>query len=490
MKIRKTEPKNNKYYVRQVSGGLNGAVEGYPVVRGENVLCNCVGYANGRFNEIINDPNLKGVDKKFKYQLVCNAENFIEAAKRQGLKISKTPIEGGIMVWQKGATLSSGDGAGHVEVVEQVYEDGSILCSSSGWAGWAFRTMKRTNSNGNWGQASPYRFRGCIINPSVKDPKVVPIPPLEIDGIGGVATVSAMQRFFGTTQDGVISGQIKSLEKYFPSFTSVTWGGGGSNCVKKLQKWLGVAEDGTIGKETVKAWQKKLGLTVDGVFGKKSMKAWQKYLNENEKADFKAKTSNKVIDVSYVQSAIDWKKVKADGIQGAIVRCGYRGYGNGKLREDDMFMKHITGAHKAGLKVGVYFFTEAITAKEGKEEAAYTLNLVKKAGIPLAYPIAVDTEHINASGVRANDLSKSKRTACIKAFCEEIKRQGYTPMIYASTSWLNNQLDMSKLPYDVWCAQYYKVCEYKGKYVMWQYTSEGRVDGVKGNVDISRSYLK
>ena len=86
MKIRTKQPKNNKYYIRTVSGGLNGAVAGKPTISGANVLCNCVGYANGRFNESINDPDLKGVIFKFKYQLTCNAENFIESAKKQGLK--------------------------------------------------------------------------------------------------------------------------------------------------------------------------------------------------------------------------------------------------------------------------------------------------------------------------------------------------------------------------------------------------------------------
>lgn len=168
MKIRKTKPNNNPYYIRQVTGGLNGAVEGYPVIKGANVLCNCVGFANGRFNEILNDPDLKGVKKHFKYQLVCNAENFIESAKRQGLKISKKPVVGGIMVWQKGSTLHGYDGAGHVEVVEKINADGSIVCSSSGYNGWAFRLTKRKNSNGRWGQPDGYKYRGCIINPSIK----------------------------------------------------------------------------------------------------------------------------------------------------------------------------------------------------------------------------------------------------------------------------------------------------------------------------------
>ena len=284
MKTRITQPKNNKYYIRTVSGGYNGAVAGKPTISGANVLCNCVGYANGRFNEIIGDPELKGVAIKFKYQLVCNAENFIESAKKQGLKISSTPIQGGIMVWQKGKTLGGGDGAGHVAVVEEVYSDGTILTSESGWNAWAFKTVRRSNSNGRWGQASAYKFRGCIINPSVKDAKVVPAPKLTVDGIGGEATVRATQKFLGTPQDGVISGQNKSLAKYYPSLKAVEFGKGGSTCVRYLQKWLGVPQDGVLDQQTIKRWQYVIGVDNDGIFGTASMKAWQKYLNEHDKA--------------------------------------------------------------------------------------------------------------------------------------------------------------------------------------------------------------
>lgn len=284
MKTRMTQPKNNKYYIRTVTGGLNGAVAGSPTISGANVLCNCVGYANGRFNEIINDPNLMGINLRFRYQLTCNAENFIESAKRQGLKISATPIQGGIMVWQKGRTLGGGDGAGHVAVVEQVYNDGTILTSESGWASWAFKTVRRSNNNGRWGQNSAYRFRGCIINPSVRNAKVVPAPKLTVDGIGGTCTIRAMQRFFGTPQDGVLSGQRKSESKYYPSIKAVEYGKGGSACVKKLQKWVGVSQDGVLGEKTIKAWQKKIGVASDGLFGANSMRAWQEYLNKHEKA--------------------------------------------------------------------------------------------------------------------------------------------------------------------------------------------------------------
>lgn len=173
------QPKNSKYYIRQANGGLNGAVAGCVGSTGRpdptaNVLANCVGFANGRFNQIINDPDLRGINKSFKYQLVCNAENFIESAKKQGLKISKTPTLGGIMVWQKGPTLNGYDGAGHVAVVEQINSDGSIITSESAWNGFIFKRVSRTNSNGRWGMADGYKFRGCIINPSVKTNSVTP----------------------------------------------------------------------------------------------------------------------------------------------------------------------------------------------------------------------------------------------------------------------------------------------------------------------------
>ena len=170
MKKRTTQPKNNKYYIRQATGGLNGAVAGYPTIAGANVLANCVGYANGRFNEIINDPDIKGKVKAFKYQLVCNAENFIERAMSMGLKISRKPTLGGIMVWQKGNTLGGKDGAGHVCVVEKIVNENKIITSESGYnAKNAFWTQTRTNSNGNWGAGPEYKFRGCIINPAVNE---------------------------------------------------------------------------------------------------------------------------------------------------------------------------------------------------------------------------------------------------------------------------------------------------------------------------------
>ena len=196
----------------------------------------------------------------------------------------------------------------------------------------------------------------------------------------------------------------------------------------------------------------------------------------------------RVIDVSTFQQDVDWSKVKKTDIKGVMIRCGFRSYVNGKLTEDNMFRTHVKGAKNTSLKLGVYFFSQAISEEEAKGEARFTIKLLKDVGLKPFFPIAIDTEAIADSKARANGLSTAQRTKVIKAFCEEIIAQGYTPMIYASTAWLNTRLDMSKLPYKVWVAQYAPICQYKGKYQMWQYTDSGKVDGIQGKVDISDDY--
>ena len=163
MKIRTTKPSNNKYYLRKVSGGYSDAVRGNPCDPKADVLSNCVGYANSRFAEIIGK-------NKIQYQLVCDAENFIEHAKRMGLKVQQKPCKGGIMVWRCGDIYSSADGRGHVAIVEKDESEmgsGYVLTSESEAGGVAFHNVKRSNSNGRWGMSSKYQYRGCIVNPAV-----------------------------------------------------------------------------------------------------------------------------------------------------------------------------------------------------------------------------------------------------------------------------------------------------------------------------------
>lgn len=193
------------------------------------------------------------------------------------------------------------------------------------------------------------------------------------------------------------------------------------------------------------------------------------------------------IDVSKWQADIDWKAVKAAGIDFAIIRVGYRGSETGVLVEDPYYRKNIEGATKAGLKVGVYFFTQAITEAEAVEEASMALSLTS--GYKLAYPIFIDTE--NGSGnARANGLDKETRTKCIVAFCKTIENAGRKAGVYASKSWYGTKVDENQFNnYCIWVAQYNTTCTYKGRYSIWQYTSTGRVPGIKGNVDLNISYM-
>ena len=159
MNARTSKPSaGNKFYITTSKGGYSWCIQGKPTDTC-NVLANCVGYACGRFNEIIGSMKYPALN--------CNAENFIERAKSLGLSISNVPTLGGIMVWQKGATLDGKDGAGHVAVVERIDNINQIYTSESGYNSSAFWNTLRTNDNGRWGQNSAYTFRGCIINPAI-----------------------------------------------------------------------------------------------------------------------------------------------------------------------------------------------------------------------------------------------------------------------------------------------------------------------------------
>lgn len=159
-KPRFTRPEaGNKFYIRKASGGYSPAIKGNPTDKDCDVLHNCVGYAAGRFHEIANRPQFDLVD-------AVNAENMYANAQQHGLKTGSTPQLGALIVWQKGATLSGSDGAGHVAVVEQVNADGSIITSESGYgAKNPFWTTHREKGGGNWGESSAYKFLGFVYQP-------------------------------------------------------------------------------------------------------------------------------------------------------------------------------------------------------------------------------------------------------------------------------------------------------------------------------------
>ena len=191
------------------------------------------------------------------------------------------------------------------------------------------------------------------------------------------------------------------------------------------------------------------------------------------------------IDVSKWNGNIDWDAVKNSGVHYVIIRSGYRGSSQGALIEDPKYEKNIKGAIAAGLKVGIYFFTQAIDEVEAVEEASMVLEQIK--GYKISYPIFLDVE---PSGGRADKIDKATRTAVCKAFCETIQDAGYTAGIYANKTWLTSKIDTSQLSnYKIWLAQYAVEPNYSGRFELWQYSKSGRVSGISGDVDLNMSYL-
>lgn len=251
MEIRNKKPEaGNKFFTRKASGGYSTCIKGKPTDECD-VLSNCVGYACGRFNEIIGEMKYPSLN--------CNAENFIERAKFLSLEISDVPTLGGIMVWQKGNTLGSSDGAGHVAVVERIDSSNQIFTSESNYGGEAFFNSTRTNKNGRWGLSSNYKFRGCIVNPAIGK---VTAPEEKEDFFGGL----------GYFKDGDEHPNINRIAEFmlktFPKYTS--------------EKALGPVYGPYI-KSTIKEFQRRAKLegnydsTVDGYFGPITLESLKKY---------------------------------------------------------------------------------------------------------------------------------------------------------------------------------------------------------------------
>lgn len=198
------------------------------------------------------------------------------------------------------------------------------------------------------------------------------------------------------------------------------------------------------------------------------------------------------IDVSKYQKDIDWSKAMDAGVDFAIIRAGYRSLSSGSLNEDPYFKKNMKNSQAAGLEhVGVYMFSQAITTKEAVEEAEYVLDLVK--GYKFDLPIVMDVEYAygsNGIGRLNGSISKSQLTEIVEAFCERIKKAGYTPMLYTNPNFFNNKLDGPKLSseYDLWLAHYTTNSSYTKYCKFWQYSSDGKIDGIEGRVDCNVWY--
>ena len=189
------------------------------------------------------------------------------------------------------------------------------------------------------------------------------------------------------------------------------------------------------------------------------------------------------VDVSEHQSTVDWELVKDAGFEFAMVRVGYRGYTEGKVFADSAFENHLKGADKAGLDVGVYFFSQAVTPEEAEEEAAFVLEALKRKKLDL--PIVFDWEYVS-SDARTGMMDGRTLTDCAIAFCETVEEAGYDAMIYFNQDQAENMYRLEELTdYDFWLAMYSDEMNFPYRVGMWQYTEEGSVPGIEGLADIN-----
>lgn len=196
------------------------------------------------------------------------------------------------------------------------------------------------------------------------------------------------------------------------------------------------------------------------------------------------------IDVSVFQGNIDWNKVREDGIDFVMIRAGFRGYGeNGTLNEDARFRENCKNALAAGLSVGVYFFSQAITEAEAAEEARFVLDIIEDYNI--TYPVAYDWETIEYDdSARTKNMTTQQITACANAFCGVIENAGYETVIYFNRELGYFNYDLSKINnYHFWLAEYFSTPSFYYDYKIWQYTDKGTVDGIEGAVDINISLV-
>lgn len=220
-------------------------------------------------------------------------------------------------------------------------------------------------------------------------------------------------------------------------------------------------------------------------FTKLEEKANLKRYMENGK-----KTSYVGVDISKHTGKVNFTGVKAAGVDYVMIRLGSRGYSTGQISLDENFKENIEGAIEAGLEVGVYFYSQAITQEEAVQEANFVVQNLEPYRAKVKYPVAFDMEFVSNDKSRVDGLSRDDKTTVTAAFMEGIKAAGYVPMIYGDKEWLIKEIDMTKLQvYDVWLSQEKDIPDYPYQYTMWQYSTDGVLNGINGNADLNICFV-
>lgn len=190
------------------------------------------------------------------------------------------------------------------------------------------------------------------------------------------------------------------------------------------------------------------------------------------------------VDVSAHQGEIDWEQVAASGVRYAMIRSGYRGYTAGSIYQDQYFEANIQGALDAGMRVGVYFFSQAVTPEEAQEEAQQVLEWIE--GYDVTYPVVFDWEAITHDEARTDNVDAETVTECVKAFCTVVEDAGYIPMVYFNQNQGYEVMDLEQLTdYGFWLANYADVPSFQYAFEMWQYSCTGTVPGIEAAVDLN-----
>ena len=192
------------------------------------------------------------------------------------------------------------------------------------------------------------------------------------------------------------------------------------------------------------------------------------------------------IDVSSHQGPIDWQAVADSGIRFAIIRLGYRSYDDGLLHIDERAAENLQGARAAGLKIGAYFFSQALTEAEAREEAALALEVLD--GMTLDLPLAYDWEYVSADK-RTGAMDQQTLTACVHTFCGEVEEAGYAPMVYFNQELSRTLLDLDAIQaYPFWFARYAEAIDFDRPVLRWQPSDEGTIPGIQEKVDLDWWY--
>lgn len=230
-------------------------------------------------------------------------------------------------------------------------------------------------------------------------------------------------------------------------------------------------------------------LTPHENFAVSPLRRWQ-FVTLNDKPHYQGSdfTTSRGIDLSVFQGDVDWDKAAADGVEFAIIRLGYRGYGKGALQPDELFTSHLDGAHAAGIDTGAYFFSQALTEEEGREEAQYVLEQLD--GRRMEMPIYFDWEPIAVEDSRTNGYDYAHLTDSAVAFCQTIEAAGYRAGVYINRQQGYYHYDLRRLAdYSLWVADYNSYPDFYYRFDMWQYTASGQLDGIDIQVDMNLMFV-